>query len=73
MRIRNPNRPRSPREDGVNKPSRGPRRPIAPPVNKGPSKGPRGVAINETIAPRGVTPRSPREDGVNKPREVGAR
>jgi hypothetical protein len=48
----------------VNKPSvqpRGPRRPIAPPVNKGPSKGPRGVA------PRGVTPRSPREDGVNRP------
>jgi hypothetical protein len=41
MRIRNPNRPRSPREDGVNKPSRGPRRPIAPPVNKGPSRGPR--------------------------------
>jgi hypothetical protein len=35
-----PNMPRSPREDGVNKPSRGPRGPIAPPVNN-PSRGPR--------------------------------
>ena len=33
-----PNMPRSPREDGVNQPSRGPRGPIAPPVI-GPRKG----------------------------------
>jgi hypothetical protein len=38
MRIRNPNSPRSPREDGVNRPSRGPRGPIASPVI-GPRKG----------------------------------
>ena len=36
MRIRNPNMPRSPREDGVNQPSRGPRGPMAPPVGRGP-------------------------------------
>jgi hypothetical protein len=40
-----PNMPRSPREDGVNNPSRGPRRPIAPPARPiappviGPRKG----------------------------------
>jgi hypothetical protein len=56
-----PNMPRSPREDGVNKPSRNPRGPIAPPVGKGPSIGPRQQPT------RGVTPRSPREDGVNTP------
>jgi hypothetical protein len=56
-----PNMPRSPREDGVNNPSRGPRGSIAPPVGKGPSIGPRQQPT------RGVTPRSPREDGVNKP------
>ena len=60
MRIRNPNSPRSPREDGVNRPSRGPRGPIAPPVSKGPrrpiappvGKGPRGPIASPVIGPR---------------------
>ena len=75
MRIRNPNMPRSPREDGVNKPSRGPRRPIAPPVGKGPrgpiappvSKGPRGPIA----PPVGKGPRGPIASPVIGPRKGG--
>ena len=39
MRIRNPNMPRSPREDGVNRPSRGPRGPMAPPMGRAAAMG----------------------------------
>jgi hypothetical protein len=47
-----PNMPRSPREDGVNKPSRGPRGPIAPPVGKSP-RGPMAPPAMGPIAQGG--------------------